>query len=280
MQVAMTHAAKTAANVAAGSLGGSSHAGAHPNAGSQSLRQVHRQQQSNHKQAVDELDVQVRPQQKNQRQPVEKLHAAGAMRFQHQRQGHAEQHHGEEDRPRHQVKEKRRAGNDRQHARQPESAGKTARHPVDEVGDAESQQRSVQPNADQPEPGVGARHQNFVAPTVSHPGTVGCRPREKAGVGNGPVLDDPVASLEMPPDVEVEHRELQIEGDHSHRDQQAGQREQLQPAQTEERAQFVDKTHFRFSPFALRFSPDMARFVGNNTHVCLKCRWPSKSEPE
>ena len=66
------------------------------------------------------------------------------------------------------------------------------------------------------------------------------------------MLDDPVADLEVPPDVEVEHRELQIEGDHSDRDQKAGQHEQLQPAQTQERAQFVDKpSAFRFSLFAV-----------------------------
>ncbi len=124
-----------------------------------------------------------------------------------------------------------------------------------EVGDAEGQQRSVHPNAEQPEPGVGARHQNFVAPTVGHPGAIGCRPREKAGVGNRHVLDDPVASLEVPPDVEVEHRELQIEGDHAHRDQQAGQGEQLQPAQTQgagaaRRQNRILRFRFRSSLFA------------------------------
>jgi hypothetical protein len=45
------------------------------------------------------------------------------------------------------------------------------------------------------------------------------------------VLDDPVARLEVPPDVEIEDRKFELKGDSSHKHEKRRQHEQLQPAQ-------------------------------------------------
>ena len=46
----------------------------------------------------------------------------------------------------------------------------------------------------------------------------------------GVVLDDPVANLQMPPDIEIENAELQPHGAGGHGSEQAGQDDHLDQA--------------------------------------------------
>lgn len=60
--------------------------------------------------------------------------------------------------------------------------------------------------------------------------------REEADVRERALLEDPVAGLQMSPDIQVKDGELQLEGNSSHQDKQGRQRGQLQPAQSSKRS--------------------------------------------
>lgn len=51
------------------------------------------------------------------------------------------------------------------------------------------------------------------------------------------MLDDPVANLEMPPDIEIENRELEVECTSSHGREQSGENDELQRLALEESTQ-------------------------------------------
>ena len=194
---------------------------------SQMLEHVHSGEQSNHEEAVNKLNVAVRPDQKHQRQPVQKLDTAGAMGLQQQGERHGEQDHRQKNRPWHQAEQKCRAADRSQNARNPELSRKSADHPVHGIRNRHGEQRAKDSDADEAEPGIGAGQQYFITPAVGRPRTIGGGAGKDSGVRKGVVLDDPVANFKMPPDIEIEHGELQQHGAGCHGGEQTGQDEHL-----------------------------------------------------
>src|SRR5579862_9937527 len=94
-----------------------SHRSRHP------LRDIHSYIQSNQKQAVNELDMQVCPNQENQRQPIERFDAPTALCLKQQSQRDCKQSNREEEWPRSSIEQERRTHNSSANSREPESPG-------------------------------------------------------------------------------------------------------------------------------------------------------------
>ena len=189
------------------------------------------------------MNVQIGPEKEDQRQRVEQFDAATAVRFEQKGQSHGEQHDGEKEGPRHSVEQERGTHDASSDASEPKLSAKTAQHPVDGIGDRDGEQGSVQADAHEAEPGIGPRHQDFVAPAIGDPGPVRRCARKDASVWNGDMINDPVADLEMPPDIGIENAELGLKSDGSNSCEQQHERRKLYLAESQQRADFGRSTH-------------------------------------